>query len=276
MIRSRIHVASIFLLLLVTVPRGTTGDNQRWQLEIGLSKETYLLNEPIWLDVTLTNVSGDTMRIVPLDPPCQGGVGIELRDSLGNEMPYTGPSILLAPRKGFILDPGEQYYDCFDLLDLYPSSKIKGLIEAYFLRFISLGKYKVRARYRSTSSQEIEFEVIEPSGDEKETYQLLHKAFTFLLDRKSDLQRQKLQELIDRFPNSVYVEKAHRELFQRSELVQKFPNSGYNKINLKVLTRELAHKQKREFLEKVIQDHPESRSAKYAQQMLARPELVGK
>lgn len=264
--RNTILVSTFLLMLLISSV--SLAESQKLQLEIVLSKKTYLLNEPIWLDVTLTNVSGDTMRIVPLDPPCQGGVGIELRDSLGNEMPYTGPSILLAPRKGFILDPGEPYYDCFDLLQLYCSSKMKGLINAYFLRFLPPGKYKVRALYRSAFSQEIEFDVIEPTGDEREAYQLLHKAFPFLLDRKSDLMTQTLQELINRFPNSVYVEKAHRELFQRSELVEKFPNSGYNQINLKVLTGELAPEEKREFLEKVIQDHPESRSAKFAWQML--------
>jgi hypothetical protein len=242
----------LVVFLLVSVSHGTTGDNRKLQLEIGLSKETYLLNEPIWLDVTLTNVSADTLRIVPLDPPCQGGVGIELRDSL----------------KGFILNPGELCYDCFDLLQLYCSSKIKGLIDAYFLRFLPTGKYKVRALYRSAYSQVIEFEIIEPIGDEKEAYQLLHKAFPFLLDKKTDLMNQTLQELINRFPNSVYVEKAHRELFQRSELVEKFPNSGYNRVNLKVLTHKLAPREKREFLEKVIRYHPESRSANFAQQML--------
>jgi len=88
--------------------------------------------------------------------------------------------------------------------------------------------------------------------------------------------RQKLQELINRFPNSAYAEKAHMDLLQYRELLQRFPNSGYNGISLKALIKELSPGQKREFLEKVIQDHPETRSAKYAQQMLARPELVGK
>ena len=87
--------------------------------------------------------------------------------------------------------------------------------------------------------------------------------------------RQQLQELIKRFPNSVYAEKAHMDLSQDKELLQRFPNSGYNGTGLKALTREKSSREKREFLEKVIRDHPGSRSAKYAQQMLARPELVG-
>ncbi|MEW5994522.1 MAG: hypothetical protein AB1744_09015 [Candidatus Zixiibacteriota bacterium] len=170
MTRSRIHVASIFLLLLMTVPRGTTADDQQLKLEIGLSKGTYLLREPIWLDVTLTNISGDTIRIVPLDPPCQGGVGIELRDSLGNEMPYTGPSILLAPREGFILDPEEQYYDCFDIVALFNTFRS---ILGYNFGLLPPGKYDVQVYYGKAISQKLTFEIREPTGVEREALLLL-------------------------------------------------------------------------------------------------------
>jgi len=83
------------------------------------------------------------------------------------------------------------------------------------------------------------------------------------------LERQKLQELINRFPNSAYAEKAYKELGQEKELLLKYPNSGYSEMNLTFLAGDLPTTEaKRGFLEKVIQDYPESRSAKFAQQML--------
>jgi hypothetical protein len=262
------RIILIVLLLMQLIPNVSLAADQRLQLEISLSKEIYILREPIWLDVTLTNITADTIRIIRLDPPCQGGVGIVLRDSIGREIPYTGPSIMLGPRKDFILDPGEQYYDCFNLLELYPSSKIKGLIDAYFLPYLLPGRYKVRAQYRSAYSQEIEFEVIEPSGDEREAYQLLRKAFTFLLDKKSDLMIEKFQEVVDKYPTSVYAEKAFKELFRRREMLQRFPNSGYNQVILRILTGKMPEENREEFLEVIVNEHPGSRAAKFAEQMI--------
>ncbi|HWR82814.1 MAG TPA: hypothetical protein VN285_05900 [Candidatus Deferrimicrobium sp.] len=170
------------------------------------------------------------------------------------------------------MKPQEEYYGCFNLLELF--NTYRGL-RKFFWQVLPPGSYRVRARYENIYSQEMPFEVVEPTGSERDAYQLLLKADSLLWQKGVDAMRQKLQELIARMPGSVYVEIAHRELLQRGELLEEFPNSGYNAINLKALTRELAPKQKQEFLEKVIRDFPGTRSTWFAQQMLARPELVG-
>jgi hypothetical protein len=46
------------------------------KLEISLSKTVYLVGEPIWLDVTLTNTTQDTARMWGLCFPC--GLGFEI------------------------------------------------------------------------------------------------------------------------------------------------------------------------------------------------------
>jgi hypothetical protein len=262
----------LVILLLLSVARGAIADDQELKLEIGLSKSTFLVAEPIWLDVTLANVSTDTVRITWMSPSHRNGwFDIELKDGQGNVMPYEGRVALMASSSGpdgWVLHAQEKYYECFDLLEFFRSSRMKGLVYVMFLRFLDPGKYEVRARYGGIHSNKVSFEVVEPTGDEKQAHQLLHKAFSLLSEKKSDLQRQKLQELIDRFPASVYVEKAHRELFQPDELLRKFPNSGYCEFILRHLTGKLARDDKREFLEKVIQDYPGTRSARYAQQML--------
>lgn len=255
---------SMFVMVQL-IPSVSLAENQKLKLEIGLSKQTYLLRETIWLDVTLTNVGVDTTRVVHLDPPCQGGVGIELRDSLGKEMSYTGPSILLAPREGFNLEPKEQYYDCFDLIELF--STYRSLLGVYF-GLLPQGKYEVQARYREALSQKLTFEIVEPTGAEGEALLLFEEGMKLILRKQPGPSTEKLNNVTSQFPSSVYAEKAYRELFQRNELVREFPNSGYNKINLIALTRKLGSRGKREFLENIIRDHPETRNARFARQML--------
>jgi len=274
MIRSRIHVSSIFLLLLVSVSLGTTGGNQQLQLEIRLSKSTYLVAEPIWLDATLTNVSSDTVRIFGFFPPCQGPLNIELKDSIGRVMPYTGSRYDMTPNRGLVLESKEFFYGCFNLLELF---NMKRSLHSFFWQIVWPGSYKVRASYENLCSQEIEFQVVEPTEDEKEAYQLLEGAKTLMVQKEFDLERQKLQELINRFPNSAYAEKAHKELGQEKELLLKYPNSGYSEMNLTFLSGDLPTTEaKQEFLEKVIRDHPGTRSAMFAQQMLKWMERWGK
>jgi hypothetical protein len=262
------HISLVFLLLLVSFSYGSTGDDQQLKLEIGLSKSTFLVAEPIWLDATLTNVGADTVRIFGFGHPFHGLSAVELKNHEGKILPYTGPTYEELPgNEGWIMKPREQYYGCFNLLELF--NTYRGL-RSFFWQILPPGSYSVRASYQNISSQEIEFEVVEPTEDEKATYQFLLKADSLLWQKGVDAMRQQLQELINRFPNSVYAEKAYMDLLQYKELQGKFPNSGYNEITLVALTSEKNSKEKRQFLEEVIRDHPGSRSAKFAQEMLKR------
>jgi hypothetical protein len=259
----------LVVFLLVSATYGATGNDQQLKLEIELSKMIFLVGEPIWLDVTLTNVSTDTVRILGLCLPCRdGSFDIEIEDGDGNVMTYSGPVNVMTSRKGWLIEPNEQYYNCFNLSQFYGSFK-NGLIGSTWLRFLPPGKYRVRALYLHTYSQRLEFEVLEPEGEEKQAYDELYNAFLSLFPgRQFDSVIQRLEKLIERFPNSVYIEKAYWHLPDDRGFLQRFPNSGFNESNLRILTSELASEQKREFLEKVIQDYPESRSAKFARQML--------
>jgi hypothetical protein len=257
----------LIIFLLLSVAGGATVDKQQLQLKIGLSKSTFLVAEPVWLDVTLANVSSDTARIYGFGPPYEsGGFGIELKDAQGKTLPYTGPTYDVFPGKGWVIQAQEQHYGCFNLLEFFNT---KRSLYSFFWQVIPPGSYKVRASYQNINSQQMEFEVVEPTGDEKEAYQLLEKAKTLMAQKEFDSERQKLQELINRFPKSAYAEKAHKELGQEKELLQKYPNSGYSEMNLTFLIGDLPTADaKQGFLEKVIRDYPGSRSARFAQQML--------
>ncbi len=265
--RNAIFLSVFFLMQLIH--SGSFAEDQRYQLDINLSKNIYLLHEPIWLDVTLTNISDDTTRIVRLAPPNQGGVGIELRNSLGNEMPYTGPSILLAPRKGFLLDANEQYYDSFDLLELFSTYlNPRCILCTYYCGLLPVGSYTVQARYRKAKSQELIFKVVEPAEEEKEALQLLINGFTLQSKKKFDLGNKIFQEIVNKYPNSVYAAKAFKESFQYSEFLQRYPNSGYCQSSLRSLTRDFQREEKYEYLSRVVNEYPDTRAAKFAKRML--------
>jgi hypothetical protein len=259
-------LAILVVFLLVSVSHDTAGNDKQLQFKIGLSKQTFLMGETIWLDATLTNVSSDTVRIFGFFPPCQGPLNIELKDSIGKVMPYTGSIYEMTHNRGLILNPNEFYYGCFNLLELFNTDR--GLLHDIWGK-LPPGHYVVRAAYRNIPSvEQLEFEVIEPTEGETESYQILQDAFTALRQRESELRTQKLQELVAKFPNSVYAEKALRELFEEKELLQGFPNSGYTERSLRTLIDKMDSDKKKVFLQNVVKAYAGSRSAKFAQQML--------
>ena len=261
------HMTLTVLLSLVSVSPSVADEDQEWQLEIGLSKTTYLLREPIWLDLTLTNISSDTVRTVGLFPPSEGPVKIELWDSMGNEMPFVGPvHEFFGPRSGFVLDTNEQYYYCYNLLELFNTHR--GLLAAWFFGLLPAGKYTVQAQSAGAISQELEFVVVEPEGQEREAFQMLSEGFARILGKEVDLAHRIFEDVLERDSTSVYAEKALRELFRRREMLQRFPNSGYNQFNLKFLSSEEREKDPERFLEGVVSEHAGSRAARLAEQMI--------
>jgi len=168
----------LVVFLLVSTPFGITGDNHQLQFEIELSKSTFLVCEPIWLDATLTNVSSDTVRIFGFWPPCQGHrYNVELKDRQGNVVPYSGPDYHVVIGEGWTIEPQDEYYGCYNLLELF--NTYRGL-RSFFWQILPPGSYKVRASYENICSQEIEFEVVEPTESEKAAYQFLQKTDTLL------------------------------------------------------------------------------------------------
>ncbi|MEW5994523.1 MAG: hypothetical protein AB1744_09020 [Candidatus Zixiibacteriota bacterium] len=251
--------AAVFMLLVLSMPTlGVAGDDQKWQLEIELSKQTYLAREPIWLDAVATNISSDTVRTWGMFPLCDGPFHIEVRDSLGKALPYTGPVFDLYWGDGFLMGPNEQYYGCYDLVYLFASSRIH-----FWFGLIPPGKYSVRAGYRGAVSQEISFEIVEPTGQEVEVCQMMVKAF------ESGAKTSLFREVVERYPkSSVYAETAFHRLYRGGEFLKRFPNSGYTDISLRSATRELSREAKHEYLSGMINEYPETRAAKFAKRML--------
>lgn len=260
------NLVFISLLMLVNVQaRSDISTGENVDLKIELSKDNYNFREPIWLDVTLHNRGDESIEFSGLFPPCQGEFIVELKDSLGNQLNYTGLIYNMKKSKGRKLEPDEIHYDCYDILELF--STFKSLLRQRF-GFIPKGKYKVVTKYRGINSNVLNFEVIDTNEMESKAYQLLDSAYTLWPKKEFELANDFFQRIIDNYPNSVYIGKALRELPQRCELFLNIPNSGYVKMFLKEKVNGMSYNEKQDYLRQVVLNYQNTRISKFAEQML--------
>ena len=60
----------LLILLFVTIlSSGVYANENKLNLEIKLEKQNSIFHEPIWLDITLTNITSDTLRTHGLVSP---------------------------------------------------------------------------------------------------------------------------------------------------------------------------------------------------------------
>ncbi len=279
----------IFSIILMCLTIYTSSTAQDWGLEINLEKQNYILHEEIWLDVTITNITNNSIRTNGIVAPNHFGFEIEIQDSSGKLLSYSGPNWDVTAGEGSIfLEPNQQEYECFNLTSFYNDiDDFSGysVLPLYF-PFISKGNYTVQAKFDGVSSNILSFTIEEPSDDEKKTLEIIEEASSVLRRDDYDPAGQKFQEVIDKFPNSVFAASCFRlsktftneakqarrlGIFDgvglRRELIQNYPNSGETQSWLKYLLYELEQSEKEKVIKKTIEKHPNSRSAKFAKQM---------
>ena len=269
--RKRYVVLFLFVTLVLALSCQLCAEDNL-KLEIRLSKVSYLEGEPIWLDCWLTNVGEDTLRTWGLCLQCYWGPRVLLMNSNGDTLPYTGPHWEVVPKPGtipgFILQPQESDYDCYDLAESFHQ---KPSLLSFYLSTLQPGRYKVKALYRAAESDELEFEVIKPEGENLEAYKLLKDALGSFISRNDSLERASLRELVAKYPNSVYSQQAYRLLQEWEEMLEKHPNSGFAENAIRNLTGEtsgLSEQEKKEFLRRIIRVHPKTRAAWFAKDKL--------
>ncbi|MGB2803745.1 MAG: hypothetical protein WBD64_02455, partial [Candidatus Zixiibacteriota bacterium] len=112
------------------------------------------------------------------------------------------------------------------------------------------------------------FEVIEPTGAQREAFGLYVEAYRSRKRKDDSLAVQQLNKLITNCPKSVYAEKAYWRVHGDEELLEKCPDSGYHQGHLRTAIDKMSNEEKQRFLQKVIKEHPGTRSARFAEQML--------
>jgi hypothetical protein len=247
------------------------------ELDISLSKQVYLEAEPIWLDVTLTNISQDTARAWGLCLPCQMGFEVVVRDERGDTLEYSGLLFDMKRGAGWIMMPGESHYGCLDLSEYFgePPEPRAPLASFTFTKSLKPGKYVVEAKHhirsQTINSSELSFAVRQPEGEEQEGYRLLQAAYLdWIKGSDHSTIQDTLSKIIKSYPKSPYAEKAFRHLPQRNDelFLERFPNSGYTQGAIQAITSDKNEQEKRKLLQKIMELYTETRSAKFAEQML--------
>lgn len=265
-----------------------SNDHKKWDLEIGLTKSTYVIFEPIGLDVTLTNVTSDTLRTNGPVEPNQGRFIVDVKDSEGNTLEYAGPKSSRGSMSGaLLLEPDEEDYRSFNLLELFGVSSSNSGYSVLTWRFPYLppGTYSVKARFEDVASNTATFEIVEPTSSEKEALKLIEEASKIWEQRDSDPSAQLFRKVIERFPNSVFSERcyylselysqkirnekregSYDQLVFKRDLLMHYPNSGYCDGWLWLMTLKLSNKEGLDTLSKYAELYPNTRCARFAMQ----------
>lgn len=279
----------LFVIIGLLSAVNGSAEEQKYDLQITLEKQNYLLYEKIWLDATLTNMSTDSIRTDGIVAPNHLGFTIDLKDDSGKSVDYTGAtwSMISGPGR-ILLMPGEHEYECFDMLEIFgrrltPSGYT---ILGMFFPHIPVGSYTLQAHFEDVSSNELSFNIVEASGVEKEAFDIVLEAFQLWQREDTDPAGQKFQEIYNQYPNSVFAQTSlflsriysENRSFEgrvdrmslRKEMLQKFPNSGDTRGWIRGITYDLGPSEKAKVLNQTIEANPSSRSAKFSRQMLRK------
>lgn len=282
----------IFIILFITT-LSVIADDQQWEFKIELSKQNYLLNENIWLDVTITNITPDTLKSACIINSRGCGFKYIVKDSLGNNIDYTGPytGARYNP-EAYLIEPGEQIYRCFNLRYLYYS--IRENSGRYTIRGIIDLPFENECYFDNPTSNELSFNIVEPSGEEKEASELITKARE--LSSSRDSSEQYYQELLDNYPNSVYAEESFRHVLRKETVYNydikdeqfdyikyanmslfRYPNSGDSNSRLGWILHKMKDYDQEiinRMLNNIIKVAPDTRLSGFAKQALFRENRV--
>ncbi|MEW6413097.1 MAG: hypothetical protein AB1483_11620 [Candidatus Zixiibacteriota bacterium] len=278
---------SLILLLATLLSFSTTyASDNKWEIEIALDKQEYVLYEPVWLDVTLTNIALDTIRTYGVSAPNHRQFHILLTDSDGKQMKHTGLKFSFAGGPGdLLLDAGESDYDSFNLLELFRSMELNTgyVVLPNRFPFIPEGTYSVVIEFESELSNVLTFSIVAPHGQEEEVLRKIEQASRGWSKNDTDRSSQIFGQIESEYPNSPFTEKCYylSRVYSKSvwegmrggshdirvlnrEMLSKFPNSGYVKSRLWSVTREMTEDEEIELYTRLIAEHPDTRCSKIA------------
>lgn len=237
---------------------------------ISLEKESYVLSEPIWVDVSAKNIGREAIKILPLDLSCMECLNIFLIDSKGDTLYYHGEvSDVTRPPTGYLTEPGKTRSNYFNLLESF-GEKLDGFGIRHFLK---PGKYSILAVYEAQAqSNKIAFEVNAPEGDEEKAHALLKDGYDYQIQQKIPQFEKKLEELASKYPKSKYADLAYYEMTYWAgdptdaekygkELVMKYPNSRFTRFTFWKTLRGKTRSEQIQFLKDILKIIPDSTRA---------------
>lgn len=193
-----IFIAIIISLLLSEKSTAQDYNKDGLSLTLALEKKTYLLDEPIYVEIIETNITDEQVVTSHLSRELPEYFRYVLRNQEGHTFPYLGTLVsidIMLQLPGKVLEPGESHYRVNELLEIFGYSD-----ESHSLVFfLPAGKYTIKAVHDTKfdwpvaqrkemdekglygkaalsiqvdkgriNSETLSFEVIEPTGRESE------------------------------------------------------------------------------------------------------------
>jgi hypothetical protein len=236
--RKLASLLKLFIILAVPFLFTSSEAAERLKIEIWIDKGEFLTHEPIVVHYTVANVGDSTaylnFHMIEEDFVIEDENGNRYRSHIRGT--YGG---------GQLFAPGETYTGNLDIGGRYG---VNGIGE-YTCYVHSYPFFCLDAEFLNSNT--IEFKVVEPKGEEKKALHLFLEAEKLMWARSEaggpDLAKKELgffnyQELVDKFPKSVYAPKALRAaigayLHSREHrrrvipvclrLIEEYPNSYY-------------------------------------------------
>ena len=282
-------VLKIFIILGVLFASPSTRAGAELKIDIWIDKDDFLTHEPIVVHYTVANI-GDSTAYLNFQRMEEDFV---IEDKNGNRYrshirgTYGG---------GELFAPGETYTGNLDIGGRYG---VTGVGE-YTCHIHSYPLFCSDAEFLNSNT--IEFKVIEPKGEEEKTLHLFLEAEKLKYARSEaggpDLSKKepaflKYQELVDRYPRSVYAPKAldaaagvyfySQNLEQRRRiipvclrLIEEYPDSYYFHLSFTELLHTYEILKDKDGAVKAIQDlikkHPNTRISEEAERRLKKVE----
>jgi hypothetical protein len=251
-------------------------ENHNLELELNLKlyKNKYLVREPVWIEISVTNVGKNKGEFC-----FASWEGIKIRDSKGKD--YSSPAHI---DRGVIdIEPGETLKKHFNVFafgfGVSHADRNRGPF--YLLPEKYTVSYHLDQKDQTDGSPEAEevmdtFEVVEPKGEEAEALNLLLNSYDLKIQKKYRESTEKLQELLERYPNSVYAPwvmlKSADTPEARYELIKRFPHSREAVATVKEIVLLFVNKKDRrgftQAMNRLVHEFPDTDIAKEAQSWL--------
>lgn len=253
------------------------GKTNQLKAELTIYKNQYLLREPVWVKMNVTNIGEEEGWFYFCTRGC-----LEIEDSKG-KVYQSQVASSLSP---VTIQPDKTLEYEFNLLGCFgvPESKFR-------LRYyLPIEKYSIIFKLtENVRSEAYQFQILKPKDNELSAMSLLKQSYDLLIKKESNLRIETLDKIIENHPNSVYAPKAYYErslvygitlrdfderLNTLSKLVEDYPNSREAVNSLPYIVETYIGKNDKtgalEYLNNLTKKNPNTDIANEAQKQLKK------
>lgn len=272
-------VTLLSLILSLAADSRSAGLSDQVSVKLVLSDSTYLVGQDVLAEVTIVNLTRDTLRIPAIDSPKTsdfiGNNGIEIFAQHIHVDGRGTPTTLLAPSETLVFVSSVSYHFL-----PHPDTVANSHSPA-----VSVGSNRVHFQIGGQiKSNEASFELVAPAGDEFTVYSKIHEAFRVPRVRDWSDKFDKWDTLIREYPETRYKRSILRRMIECAQILDDdkrgadastrflmaFPDDFEVGVGLHQLKWRLPKAEYQQFLKKLISEFPGSRAERAANVALSK------